>query len=116
MNTLRRRTIQIAIPQSDYALLRHLSHDNGWDIIDQESEDREAERYRHAEEMARKIAFTEEDYQRMKEHDFYLYSPPEQPIYATPEEEAAALDAYDEEGYVSDEEVEHLRNLWKIFA
>ena len=32
------------------------------------------------------------------------------------EEEAAALDAYDEEGYVSDEEVEHLRNLCKVFA
>lgn len=115
MNT-QRRTIQLDIPQSDYALLRHLSHDNGWTIIGQEVEDQEAERYRRAEEMARKIAFTEEDFQRMKEHDFYMYEAPEQTVYATLEEEAAALDTYDEEGYVSDEEVEHLRNLWKIFA
>ena len=56
MNT-QRRTVQLAIPQSDYALLRHLSHDNGWTIIDQDTEDSEAERYLHAEEMARKIAF-----------------------------------------------------------
>ena len=114
MNT--QRTIQLTIPQSDYALLRHLSHDNGWTIVEQEAEDREAERYRHAEEMARKIAFTEEDFQRMKAHDFYVYDAPEQPVYATAEEEAAALDAYDEEGYVSDEEVEHLRNLCKTIA
>ena len=113
MNT-QRRTVQLAIPQSDYALLRHLSRDNGWTIIDQETEDREADRYRRAEEIARRIAFTEEDFQRMKAHDFYLYEAPEQPAFATPEEEAAALDAYDEEGYVSDEEVEHLRNLCKI--
>ena len=32
-----------------------------------------------------------------------MYEAPEQPVYATAEEEAAALDAYDEEGYVSDE-------------
>lgn len=115
MNT-QRRTIQIAIPQSDYALLRHLSHDNGWTIIDQEAEDQQAERYRRAEEMARKIAFTEEEFQHLKDHDFYMHEAPAQPVYATPEEEAAALDAYDEEGYVSDEEVEHLRNLWKLFA
>lgn len=114
MNT-QRRTIQLAIPQSDYALLCHLSHDNGWTIIGQEAEDEQAERYSRAEVMARKIAFTEEDFLRMKEHDFYMYEAPEQPVYATPEEEAAELDAYDEEGYVSDEEVEHLRNLWKIF-
>ena len=114
MNT-ERRTIQLDIPQSDYALLCHLSHDNGWTIIDQKTEDREAERYRHAEEMARKIAFTEEDFQRMKKHDFFLYEAPEQPVYATLKEEAAALDAYDEEGYVSDEEVNHLRNLCKTF-
>ena len=92
-----------------------MSHDNGWTIIDQETEDEQAERYRRAEEMARKIAFTEEDFLRMKEHGFYMYEAPEQPVYATPVEEAAALDAYDEEGYVSDEEVEHLRNLWKVF-
>jgi len=110
MNT-QRRTVQLAIPQSDYALLRHLSHDNGWTIIDQDAEDKEAERYRRAEELARKIAFTEEEFQHLKAHDFYMYETPEQPVYATPEEEAAALDAYDEEGYVSDEEVEHLRNL-----
>ena len=113
MNT-QRRTVQLAIPQSDYALLRHLSHDNGWTIIDMETEDREAERYRRAEEIARRIAFTEDDFRRMKAHDFYMYEAPEQPVYATPEEEAAALDAYDAEGYVSDEEVEHLRNLCKI--
>lgn len=110
------RTVQLTIPQSDYALLRHLSYDNGWTIVEQEAEGREAERYRRAEEMARKIAFDEEDFQRMKAHDFYMYEPPEQPVYATAEEEAAALDAYDEEGYVSDEEVEHLRNLCKIIA
>ncbi len=115
MNT-QRRTIQLSIPQSDFALLCHLSHDNGWIIVEQEAEDREAERYQHAEEMARKIAFTEEDFQRMKEHEFYIHEAPEQPAYATPEEEAAALDAYDEEGYVSDEEVGHLRNLCTIFA
>ncbi len=114
MNT--QRTVQLTIPQSDYALLRHLSYDNGWTIVDQEAEDREAERYRRAEEMARKIAFTEEDFLRMKAHDFYMYEAPEQPVYATSEEEAAALDAYDKEGYVSDEEVEHLRNLCKIIA
>lgn len=114
MNT--QRTVQLTIPQSDYALLRHLSYDNGWTIVEQEAEDREAERYRRAEEMARKIAFDEEDFQRMKAHDFYMYEAPEQPVYATAEEEAAALDAYDEEGYVSDEEVEHLRNLCKIIA
>jgi hypothetical protein len=115
MNTLR-RTVQLTIPQSDYALLCHLSRDNGWTIINRDAEDKEAERYRHAEETARKIAFTEEDFQRMKEHDFYMHEAPEQPVYATPEEEAAALDAYDEEGYVSDEEVNHLRNLWKVLA
>lgn len=115
MNT-QRRTIQLTIPQSDYALLCHLSHDNGWTIVEQEAEDREAERYRRAEEMARKIAFTEEEFQHLKAHDFFMYEAPEQPVYATPEEEAAALDAYDEEGYVSDEEVEHLRNLWKVFV
>ena len=115
MNT-QRRTVQLAIPQSDYALLRHLSHDNGWTIIDLETEDSEAERYLHAEEMARKMAFTEEEFQHMKEHDFFMHEAPEQSVYATPEEEAAALDAYDEEGYVSDEEVEHLRNLCKVFA
>ena len=112
---MQRRTVQLAIPQSDYTLLRHLSHDNGWTIIDLESDDSEAERYHRAEEIARRIAFTEEDFQRMKAHDFYMYEAPKQPVYATPEEEAAALDAYDEEGYVSDEEVEHLRNLCKIF-
>ena len=115
MNT-QRRTVQLAIPQSDYALLRHLSHDNGWTIIDMETEDKESERYLHAEDMARKIAFTEEEFQHMKVHDFFMHEAPEQPVYATPEEEAAALDAYDEEGYVSDEEVEHLRNLCKVFA
>ena len=78
-------------------------------------EENEAERYRHAEEIARKIAFTEEEYQHMKAHDFFMHEAPEQSDYATPEEEAAAL-AYDEEGYVSYEEVEHLRNLCKIFA
>ena len=47
---------------------------------------------------------------------FFMHEAPEQPVFATPEEEAAALDAYDEEGYVSEEEVEHLRNLCKVFA
>lgn len=115
MNT-QRRTIQLAIPQSDYALLCHLSHDNGWTIINQEAEDRETERYRLAEEMAHKIAFTPEEFEHLKAHGFFMHEAPEQPVYATPEEEAAALDAYDEEGYVSDEEVEHLRSLWNVFA
>lgn len=44
----------------------------------------------------------------LEAHDFFMHEAPEQSDYATPEEEAAAL-AYDEEGYVSDEEVEHLR-------
>ena len=115
MNT-QRRTVQLAIPQSDYAMLRHLSHDNGWTFIDLDAEDSEEKRYFRAEETARMIAFTEEDFQRMKAHDFYMHEAPEQPVYDTPEEEAAALDANDEEGYVSDDEVEHLRNLCKIIV
>lgn len=71
------------------------------------------EAYRRAEAYARKICFTEEEYQELKAHNFYVGQPfPKQP--ETEEELYAELEEADREGYVSDEEVEHLMNLWKI--
>jgi hypothetical protein len=70
------------------------------------------EAYRRAEAYARKICFTDEEYQELKAHDFYVGQPfPKQP--ETEEELYAELEEAEREGYVSDEETEFMMNLWK---
>ena len=77
-----------------------------------EADDDMEEKYRRAEAYARKICFTEEEYQELKAHNFYIGQPfPKQP--ETEEELYAELEEAEREGYVSDEEVEFMMNLWK---
>jgi hypothetical protein len=66
-----------------------------------------------AEEYARKICFTDEEFETLKAKGFYQRIAPMSEQYATELDEVTAMDEADEEGYVSKEEVEHLRTIWK---
>lgn len=66
-----------------------------------------------AEEYARKICYTHDEYEELKAHNFYRDEMPVNNEAATIDEQIADLDLFDEEGYVSQEEVEHLKSLWK---
>ena len=100
------------IPQSDMAKVMSLSRDFGWIVVDLGKPEENAIS-EDTEQIARKIAFSEEDFERMKTHGFYASQRPDSPVYASVEEEVAALDSIDNEGYVTHEELSHLRNLWK---
>lgn len=113
MNTAT-RTIQLTIPESDISTAERISRGMGWELLIFDDAENEEERRKDAEEFARKISITEEDYQELKAHDFYLHETPEQsPIFKTAEEEVAYLDSLDEEGYLSEEESEKYMELWR---
>lgn len=71
------------------------------------------QRHLTTEEYARKICFSDEEFENLKAHGFYQHTVPESQQFLTEGEMVADLDAADAEGYVSREEVEHLRSVWK---
>lgn len=66
-----------------------------------------------AEEYARKICFSDEEFEALKAKDFYQWIVPNSEQHLDEQDEVRAMDEADEEGYVSGEEVNHLRNVWK---
>lgn len=113
MNTAT-RTIQLTIPESDIYTAERISRGMGWKLFILDDAENEEERRKDAEEFARKLSITEDDYQELRAHDFYLHEKPEQaPVFKTAEEEVAYLDSLDEEGYLSEEESEKYLELWR---
>lgn len=111
------RTASITFPNKDIEMLQRIILGMGWQLhIDESSDDiiGVSERQK-AEEVAHRIAYNIDEFEELKNHDFYLRETPQCVTFADVESEVAYLDAADEDGYVCEEEVEHLRSLWKIF-
>ena len=111
------RTASITFPNKDIEMLQRITTGMGWQLhLDECPDDTiDASERQKAEATAHCIAYNIEEFEDLQKHDFYLRETPQYATFADVESEVAYLDAADEEGYVSEEEVEHLRNLWKVF-
>lgn len=111
------RTASITFPNKDIEMLQRIIIGMGWHLhLDECPDDNiESSKRQKAEDVARRIAYNIDELEELKSHDFYLRETPQCVTFADVENEVAYLDAADEEGFVCEEEVEHLRNLWKIF-
>ena len=106
-------TLSVTFPVSDKALFERVINGMGW-TIEPQTESDEALRRKRAEDFARKLAFTEEEFQDLKAHDFYLHEMPEQgPVFDVAEDEVAYLDSLDKEGYLDAETSEKYLDRWR---
>ena len=108
------RTIQLTIPESDVCTAERISKGMGWEICIMNAADNVDERKKDAEAFARKLSVTDEDFEELKSHGFYMHEMPEQsPSFASEDEEIAYLDSLDEEGYLSEEESAKHMEIWR---
>ena len=108
------RTIRLTIPESDILTAERISRGMGWTIMFSDASENEDDRLKDAEAFARKLSGTEEDFEELKRHGFYLHETPEQvPSFASEAEEVAYLDSLDEEGYLSEEETAKYMEKWR---
>lgn len=67
-----------------------------------------------AEAFARKLSVTEEDFEELKSHNFYMHEIPAQsPSFTSEDEEIAYLDSLDAEGYLCEEESAKHMEVWR---
>lgn len=113
MNTAT-RTIQLTLPTSDLYAIERMSKRMGWKLSDSNDYEKDEERMKDAEEFAHKLSVTEEDFEELKSHGYYMYETPEQsPSFVSEAEEIAYLDSLDEEGYLSEEESAKHMEAWR---
>lgn len=107
------RTAQITFPEKDYAMLERFITGMGWGLNIQPVSSCHDEKRQVAEEFARKISLTTDDYKDLENQNFCMKERPQTLRFSSIEDEIAYYDSLEEEDFLSEEDSAKYMELWK---